>query len=780
MPKVTDRTLLHMLTLAGQQFVVCSANGEIIDCSLIVARSLGVSISGLIGQKFYNFAQLESGNLSALCKVISDNCSREEILQISAPQSEPIFYNCKIVKSNGVLGFFLIDIHDAYLAKLNQAKEAQREKLLSLVANNTNSAVSILSTSGEILWVNNSFEKITGFTPPEAIGTNIASLLSGRAGRLQNWDHINNATLQRQSISKECHHIRKNGTAFWTRDDVFVSLNEQSKVANLVVVQSDITSMVEQAEKQRLLESEKKRAEELAQTKTRFMASISHEIRTPLNAILGASELLSDSGLTADQEEYSRLIRMSGKALLSIVDDVLFYSRSEEQGIELNEAHFSIIECIEHVFTVVDSLAREKQLPLIFDIDPKCPLIFIGDEDRFKQVLLNLVTNAIKFTDKGWVLITCRLEKQLIVEVKDSGSGIENQQIETLFKPFVQGDNSIRRRVGGSGLGLAICQQIVNAMRGSITVQSVLSKGSCFRLSLPFKRHADAVLNEKVETKTYVVCSNVKPVTNALANLIRRLGHKVEVKKVSELKESALFHNTVFIFHDMDNEGLSIAERLPKDNLVLGINSYSEPAVEQCLSENIRFIRGAIAPYLLGRAHLKFEEDLYDLGFGPFSENQQYRELQTPLRDYGGAAVLLVEDNVNNQFVASQFLDKYNCKVTIAENGVEALEHIERSAFELVLMDIHMPIMDGIEATRIIRSKPKYATLPIIALTANALEGDRELFLRVGMNDYLSKPIKSKLLMSMLDTFLSSNKKERRKSEDIANANSWISNLLNG
>lgn len=780
MPRVTDRTLLHMLTLSGQQFVVCSANGEIIDCSLIVARSLGVPVSELIGQQFYNFAQLVSGNLSALCKAISDNCSQEEVLQISGLQSAPIFYNCKIVKSNGVLGFFLFDIHKAYLAKLTQAKEAQREKLLSLVANNTNSAVSILSTNGKILWVNNSFEQITGFTPTEAIGTNIASLLSGKTERLQNWEHINNATLQRQSISKECQHVRKNGTAFWTRDDVFISLNEQSQVANLVVVQSDITSMVEQAEKQKLLESEKKRAEEFAQTKTRFMASISHEIRTPLNAILGASELLSDSGLTEDQEEYSRLIRMSGKALLSIVDDVLFYSRSEEQGIELNEAHFSLTQCIEHVLTVVDSLAREKQLSLVFDIDPQCPLIFFGDEDRFKQILLNLVTNAIKFTDKGWVLLKCRLEKQLIVEVEDSGSGIENQQIQTLFKPFVQGDNSIRRRVGGSGLGLAICQQLVTAMKGSISVQSVLDEGSCFKLFLPFKHEARTAHNEQNETKTYVVCSNVKPVTNALVNLIRRLGHKVQTKKLSELKDGKLCHNKIFIFHDMDKEGLLVAKRFPKDNLVLSINSQVDPVVEQCLSENIRFVNGAIAPHLLGRGHLKFEEDLHDLGFGPYAENQQYQDHNSIIRDYCGARILLVEDNVNNQFVACQFLDKYNCKVTVAENGVEAINKIEQTSFDLILMDIHMPVMDGIEATRIIRSKPKYASLPIVALTANAMDGDRQIFLQAGMNDYLPKPIISKLLVSVLDAFLGSNELEKQKNKHLANANTWVSNLLNG
>lgn len=220
---------------------------------------------------------------------------------------------------------------------------------------------------------------------------------------------------------------------------------------------------------------------------------------------------------------------------------------------------------------------------------------------------------------------------------------------------------------------------------------------------------------------------------------------------------------------------MKFAKELTQNNLVLFINSLCEPFS----SDNIRIINGPITLHLLGRAQQKFDEELLDFGFSSLPINQHYDVKHVLKRDFNSSSVLLVEDNVNNQFVISQFLEKYNCKVMLAENGLEALELIEQVAFELILMDIHMPYMDGIEATRAIRGQAHYDSLPIVALTANALEGDREQFLEVGMNDYLLKPIKVELLVGILDKYLGINKQKRQKSENIEHANSWVTKLLN-
>ena len=774
---VTDRTLLHMLALSGQQMVICSASGNVVDCSLLIAHKLGLSTSKLIGQLFFDFATIEGGDLPTLCEITSDNCSQAVILQLSVKGAAPIFYECKIVKSNGFIGFFLIaqsDINDA----VEQAeKQCVIESDHRFVSDFISEIILRVTRKGDILFSNKEWKRNFNYEGT----TNILSVVAKPFKR-----SVASALIAAKSDKLDIQALTKDNEMCWFELSVenVISQSQQSSTHGFSPSEQDYCVIKLLNINQRILdamtlENEKARAEELAQTKTRFMASISHEIRTPLNAILGASELLSDSGLTPDQAEFSRLIQVSGKSLLSIVDDVLFYSRSEERGIELSCERFSLINSIEHVFSVVESLAAEKQLLLICDIASTCPLYFVGDENRFKQVLLNLVTNAIKFTDNGWVRVRCSIEENLNVEVEDTGLGIDSNHTKTLFKPFVQGDNSIKRRVGGSGLGLAICQQIVTAMNGSIAVRSKVNEGSCFSLSLPFEHACGIEPRNVASVIRFVVCCEIKPIADALVNLITHLGHSVELKHGSDLNINSRYQNTHFIFYNAGSQALAFAKRLSTENLVLFINSKRDAFDEITVRENTQFLEGPITPYLLGKAHRKFEEDLRDFGFDIYANNEQYNAQEAVSRDYNGASILLVEDNVNNQFVASQFLERYNCKVTIAENGLEALEHIKQTAFGLVLMDIHMPVMDGIEATRVIRGQAKYASLSIVAVTANALEGDREMFLHIGMNDYLPKPIKIESLVSILDKYVGTHNQERQKIEHIEHANSWVSNLLN-
>lgn len=777
MPKITDRILLHMLALSGQQMVICSANGDVVDCSLLIARKVGLSTSKLIGRSFFSFAKVEGAYLPELCELVPDNTPQEVILQLSSKGATPDIYECKIVKSNGFLGFFLAVQSDIHESAEKGAHQCVIESGYRFFSDIVSEVILRVTRKGEILfsskeWVRNiNYNGATNIFSviAEPFKADVASaLIAGKPHKLDiqvltKENELCWFELSVEDMSTQSQINKARASIPYEQDYCVIKLhNINQRILNTMA-----------------LEEEKKRAEALAQTKTRFMASISHEIRTPLNAILGASELLSDSGLTPDQAEFSHLIQVSGKSLLNIVDDVLFYSRSEERGIELSNERFSLIDSIEHVFSVVESLAFKKQLSLVCDITSTCPLYFLGDENRFKQIILNLVTNAIKFTDKGWVLVRCSINENLIVEIEDTGLGIDSNYINTLFKPFVQGDNSIKRRVGGSGLGLAICHQIVTAMKGSITVRSKVNEGSCFSLSLPFEKVCEAKPKKETTEISFVICCEIKPIADALFNFITRAGHTVEFEHSSDLNINTHYKNTHFIFHCGGSQALAFAQQLSQDNLVLFINSKRDTSFEKDLRENVHFVEGPITPFLLGKAHQKFEEELRDFGLQAYANYKLHDVKNTVSRDYNGVAILLVEDNVNNQFVACQFLEKYNCKVTIAENGLEALEHMRQAVFELVLMDIHMPIMDGIEATRVIRGQAKHAALPIVAVTANALEGDKEMFLQIGMNDYLPKPIKIESLVAVLDKYVGTRNQARMKSEHIENANLWVSSLLN-
>ncbi|WP_213609463.1 ATP-binding protein [Pseudoalteromonas sp.] len=529
-----------------------------------------------------------------------------------------------------------------------------------------------------------------------------------------------------------------------------------------------------------LLNRQKHKAEELNQAKSRFIANISHEIRTPLNAILGSSELLNDTGLTREQYLFNKLISTSGEALLGILDDVLLFSRNEEHCIELQSDEFSIEECISEVFSIVESSIYDKGLTLIADISQYSPIYFLGDKQRVRQLLLNIISNAIKFTPEGKIKVSVsyNTEEILVISIKDTGVGIRKERIEHLFKPFAQGDSSTTRKYGGSGLGLAICKQICDAMKGTIEVESELGLGSKFILSLPLTQ-AVTPCPQKKNNYCFHSVGIDKDIVTSLANTLRRMGCSVfEYQNIDELEHVNSQVDRIIL----SESNQLIAHKHFYDSYLLGvpillINPSNQTAQQYHNIQAIQCVKGPIDVKLLINAQRLFLDVLINFGFN-FITPLATQDEKFSLRDYFKADVLVVEDNANNRLVIGKYLEKLNCNVHFAHDGVQCLSQINKRAFQFIFMDIQMPNMGGIEASIRLRASFTKEQLPIVALTANALDGDKERYIEAGMNDYIAKPIVFSELVRVLDKYLKQSHTYGTRLERMQQVNLWVKSHL--
>ena len=445
------------------------------------------------------------------------------------------------------------------------------------------------------------------------------------------------------------------------------------------------------------LEVTKQRSEAASQVKSQFLAVMSHEIRTPLNGILGMTHLLMDSGLTASQQEMADTVMRSGESLLEIINDILDFTKIEAGRTDLEQIEFDLEQTLEEVVDLMHSKAREKGLELVYWFDPSLPVRVTGDPGRLRQMALNLVSNAIKFTTAGSVILRTLPGRQkagaIRIEVEDDGVGIAPEQMPHLFRRFSQADSSTTRKFGGTGLGLAIVKELAELMGGTVDARSCLNVGSTFGFEVPLPATAPD--------------RDIAVLPAAYPRVV--LNGQVSRGRQRLLAQLALY-------------------RLPDPNLppiTIGDEEWEQPLkgrwlLERITGERQRPHRPAVVPV-------------------------------PPLDSLSTMRILLVEDNIVNQRVGARLIGRLGCRVDVAANGVEAVEMVRQLPYDLIFMDCQMPEMDGFEATRRIRLLPGAAArVPIIALTASASENDRLACLSRGMDGYLSKPTSFAALAGMV------------------------------
>lgn len=501
-------------------------------------------------------------------------------------------------------------------------------------------------------------------------------------------------------------------------------------------------------------------AEEANRFKSEFLANMSHEIRTPLNAITGLSHLLARSTLDIKQADYVDKIQSSSHALLGLVNDILDFSRIEAGKIAWEQSPFSLNQLLQSLSDIVALRAEEKGLVLVYDMQPGMPDQFVGDVLRIGQVLSNLVNNAIKFTPAGEVVLIVDEytaddgTDRVRFAIHDTGIGIASERLEQLFDSFTQADASITRRYGGSGLGLAISKQLVELMGGSIAAESELGKGSVFSFELPLKPVSQETADTPLKPTKALLLEDHPATRNAITRMLEGLGAQVcafasLAELISRLNQCQNLPapgeiDILLLSGDMDNgdpfdalnqlgEEFDFAD---KPVVILTTTTGCE-ALTQLEFDRSRI--SVLAKPLLPHALQQSMQE--QTGQAPAPTDRKRPCLQSQRLDPLKGDVLLVEDNPINQQIAREILQSFGLRVSTAKNGEEALTQVTSQAFDLILMDIQMPVLDGLEATRRIRQDIKLTTIPIIAMTAHALTSDRDRCLAAGMNDHLTKPI---------------------------------------
>ena len=645
--------------------------------------------------------------------------------------------------------------------------------------------VAITDVKGTIIFTNDKFSEVSGYSNEELIGKNHRLLNSGYHSP-KFFKDMYQTIAQGDVWHGEIFNKAKDGHYYWVDTTIVPFLTENGKPKNYVAIRTDIT-------KQKEIEGElivaRNLAEKAARKKSEFLANMSHEIRTPMNGVIGMTGLLLDTDLSSQQRNYAEMSMKSANALLSLINDILDFSKIEAGKLDLEEVTFDLQSMAEDVAELMAIKCRSGNLEMLLHYKADTPRFFIGDPGRVRQIMLNLLSNAVKFTEQGYILLTLEQIKSsnntrvVRISVKDSGIGISEDKQDFIFNQFDQADGSTTRKYGGTGLGLSISKQLCEIMGGTIEVESQEGKGSTFSFTLRLQEDADASkINHISDDYSLLSDLNVLVVDDmeeARIMLTEQLSrYKINVEAVasgsaamakltSAAERKAPFDFVITDFHMPKMDGKMLVQEILRNESIKNpalvfVASSSKKSDQKWLKEAgvdgylIKPVYPTEIPKVISTILLaKQRGENIPLVTRSTIQKKKSNFIKKP--SFVNAHVLLAEDNPVNQVVATEMLEGFGCAVTPAGNGLEALQLINSCSFDLIFMDCQMPEMDGFDATREVRLYENDANLektPIIAFTANAMQGDKEKCLSAGMDDYLAKPVNNHTLEDILVKWL--------------------------
>lgn len=633
-------------------------------------------------------------------------------------------------------------------------------------------AVIFVDDTGRDGWINNGAAKLLGIPEGRNKSVTLAQNMQKLRGTAINAEDI---AIEGAKLFNEPGKVIRDwkwiyGDPVRTVLNVSCSPTVSENVTGRLWVFTDITPMYLATEQLKELNGElaekRKIADEQNQAKSDFLANMSHEIRTPMNGVIGMTSLLANTPLDDEQQDYVDTIRISGEALLAIINDILDFSKIESGKMELEEAPFRLSSVIEETYDLMGVKANEKGLDLLYYIEPDVPTEIIGDITRFRQILVNLVSNGIKFTQHGEILITAEnlgIENEmhtLRFTVKDTGIGIPEDKFYKLFESFSQVDSSTTRKYGGTGLGLAICERLVSLMGGKITVKSAEQQGSSFIFTISV-RASKSTIHYKVKEKGDITVLKDKSIlvlddnhTN-LKILYKQCSlwgmRATTVDNYNDALKAVRDGQFDIAIVDMlmpEKDGIAVAKLIKEVNPDMPLVLFSSAGI---LPTDVDMKQLFTTIINKPTKHDQIEATLIGVLSNKVKKVSVTSNDTTHLSDTPPIQILVAEDDEINQKLIQRALTKLGYQHEIVSNGRLAVEMVEKKKYQLVFMDVMMPEMDGYEATAIItKNKPANERPIIVALTANALTGDREKLINAGMDDYLSKPYKIQDIQTIL------------------------------
>ncbi|WBY03281.1 response regulator [Ramlibacter tataouinensis] len=658
---------------------------------------------------------------------------------------------------------FVVNVRDMTENKAVQRAWQRQESLLKAVMDSTTDPLFFQDLEGQLLGCNQAYAELVGKSVEDMKGKAPAHVFPAEEVERVGARH-------RKVLATLKPHFAEHWVTYPDgRRVLFESVvsplwDEGGHPMGVLGIGRDVTGR-KQAEDD--LRAAKEAAEAATRAKSEFLANTSHEIRTPMNAIIGLSHLALKTELTPKQRDYIEKVQGAGQHLLRVINDILDFSKVEAGKLELETAQFDLNHILESTCSLVSTAAESKDLELVLDIDQGVPRQLIGDSLRLGQILLNLTNNAVKFTERGEVAISVKAlhkdDEQVEVEfaVRDTGVGLNPGQIGRLFQSFSQADTSVTRRFGGTGLGLAICKKLVELMGGELGLDSDPGRGSRFWFRVPLgiglQAPPDPVLLPQLQGCRALVVDDSFYARAAIVDMLQDMTFEVAeassgAQAIDAVREAAVqgrpFQVVYLDWRMPGMDGLETARRIRELGLELPptlmmVSAYCrEEMMKQAESAGIESV---LAKPVHASALFDATVQLLSSRAGRLSEPRS-RPLQADsppalLGAIRGSRVLVVEDNEINQMVAEEMLHQAGMQVEIAENGQVALEKVQAGYYDMVFMDMQMPVMDGLTATREIREISRLAGLPIVAMTANAMEQDRRRCLDAGMNDTLTKPV---------------------------------------